>query len=227
MIREVLRLIVIDDDQEWCELLKLTAQSFVDENKRLKYDMDMSSTLEEAKRMIQEAEQQATPYTVAIVDMNFEMGKKKIEYPRGKEVVQYIKTNHTYMACIMVSGSGITPETVLELRDDYNLDYYVSKDRFDRDAFGKAIEKAIRRVHTTTTTNQYEQKLRQLLKQWRSTYLSISGNLAAARQREALKGIDTDIATLNEIKRYRANLQEAQAQIASIEQQLASLTRES
>lgn len=211
-----IRLIAIDDDPEWCSLIEITAQS-------LGYLIDTAQSLEEAKLKIQEAEQKGMAYTVAIIDMNFEMGKKKIEFPRGKEAVQYIKSHHASIACIMVSGSGVTPETVLDLRDDYDLDYYVQKDRFDIDAFGRAIKKAIQRTSAVKTTDRYQKELQKLLQHWRGVYLSTSRNLAIARQREALKGIDVDVGTIHEIEQYQAHMQEAEDQIEAIERKLAQL----
>lgn len=144
--RELFRLIVIDDDIDWCRILRITVQS-------MGHSLDTANTLEEAMLKIQQAEDAQQPYDVALIDMNFEMGKQRIAIPRGKEVVQYVKQHHPYMACIILSGSGVTPDSVLDLRDDYDLDYYVQKDRFDLDTFSKALERAVTRVRSSVGAN--------------------------------------------------------------------------
>ncbi len=211
-----LRLIVIDDEPEWCNDLATTAEV-------LGYKLASANTLEEAKLKIQEAERQGVPFDVALIDMNFEMGKKKIEVPRGKEVVRYIKTHHAPMACIMVSGSSVTPEMVLDLRDDYDLDYYIQKHRFDIDAFARVIKKVVARARSGGTIQRRQQELQKLLGQWQDVHLFMSRNLAIVRRREAIKGIDVDVKTIHEIEQYEAALQEATTQIQLIEQRLAVL----
>ena len=214
--REPLRLIAIDDEADWCALLGSTARL-------LGHTLDSASTLEEAVLMIQAAEAQERPYHGAIVDMNFETGKRKIELPRGKEVVQYLKAKYSSMACIMVSGAGVSPETVLDLRDDFDLDYYLRKDYFDIETFDRALQKAIRRVRAVRSGEYSAQQLQLLLRQWQGIALQTSRNLAVMRERQALKGLDVDVATLNEIKRYTLELDEVRAHVKELEQQIATL----
>jgi ActR/RegA family two-component response regulator len=214
--REPLRLIAIDDEADWCALLASTARV-------LGYMLDSASTLEEAVLKIQAAEAQERPYHGAIVDMNFETGKRKIELPRGKEVVQYLKSKYAYMACIMVSGAGVPPETVLDLRDDFDLDYYLRKDYFDIETFDRALQKAIRRSRAVRSGGHYAQRLQLLLRQWQGIALQTNTNLAVVRERQALKGLDVDVATLNEIERYTLELNEVRAHIKELEQQIAAL----
>lgn len=214
---EPLRLIAIDDEADWCSHLAITARIFG-------YTLDSAQTVEEARLKIQEAEQQGRPYHAAIVDMNFEMGKKKIELPRGKEVLKYLKSNHPLIACIMVSGSeSISPETVLDLRDDFDLDYYLGKAHFDIDTFNQAIQKAVRRVRAVRSGGLEELRLQRLLEQYRGIYLNVYKNLANAQERKAMKGVDVDVATLNEIARYKEELREAEGRVRDVEQQLVSI----
>ena len=213
---EPLRLIAIDDEVEWCSLLASTARL-------LGYTLDFATTLEEAALKLQAAEQVQRPYHAAIVDMNFETGRKKIELPRGKEVIQYLKTNHGPIVCIMVSGAGVSPEMVLDLRDDFDLDYYLRKDHFDIDTFNQSLQKAIRRGRAVKSVSHRAQRLQRLLAQWQGIYLHTYDNLAVASERKAMKGLDVDVATLNEIERYEAELREAERHIKEIERQLAGL----
>jgi CheY-like chemotaxis protein len=135
-----LRLLVIDDDEEWRSILSDIAED-------LGHTADTAATLEEARTKLRRADARQRRYDIALIDMNFEIGKQNTQMPRGKEVVQYIKTHYPAMACIMVSGSlNITPERVLDLRDDYDLDYYIQKERFEIDTFVRALERALARV---------------------------------------------------------------------------------
>src|SRR4051794_26873182 len=121
-----LRLIVIDDEPSWCTMFGHMARS-------LGHTLDAAHTPEEAKVIIQQAEAAHRPYAVAIVDLNFKIGK--IALSRGQELIQYIKAHHPSTACIIASGQKVLPDSVLDLRDDYDLDYYVQKDRISLDIF--------------------------------------------------------------------------------------------
>jgi len=110
-------IIIIDDDREWCAVLSEMVTT-------LGYFADKAYTLEEAQLRINESEKKNAPYAVAILDMNFETGKSNIEVPRGKEILKYIKSHHPHIACVIISGAGKDVDEILDLRDDYDLDYY-------------------------------------------------------------------------------------------------------
>lgn len=210
---EALRLIAIDDEDEWCARLKTTAGLYG-------HTLDSATTLEDAIAKIQAAERDGRPYDVALVDMNFETGRKRIELPRGKEALKYLKAHHPQVACIMISGAPVSPETVLDLRDDFDLDYYLRKEHLDIDTFDRSIRKAVRRARSVGPGCAAEQRLERLLAQWRGVHLRIYENLATASERKALKGLDVDVATLNEIGRYEQELAEAARHIDELERQL-------
>jgi CheY-like chemotaxis protein len=136
-----LKLIVIDDDLDWCRTLSLVVRS-------IGHLLDIAQTLEDAKKQLIEAEEQQAPYVAAFIDMNFEMpvsaGSRPLALPFGQEAIRYIKTNHPRIACIMVSGDTMSPDQVLDLRDEFDLDYYVQKDRLE--VLDKALFRAIQRV---------------------------------------------------------------------------------
>jgi DNA-binding NtrC family response regulator len=134
-----LKILIIDDEPVWCESIGMCAEL-------LGYMWESASSFEKAKIALKEAEEEGTPFSVATIDMAFEVGKRGTETPLGKGILQYIKSKHPYIACIMVSGSPEVAHQVLDLRDDYELDSFISKDRFDLDTFGEEIAKAIKRV---------------------------------------------------------------------------------
>src|SRR5262245_30442744 len=138
---ERLKLIVIDDDPDWCQTLSLVVRS-------IGHMLDAAQTLEDAKEKLLQAEEQQAPYVAAFIDMNFEMsvstGSGRLALPFGQEAIGYIKANHPRVACIMVSGDSMTPDKALDLRDEFGLDYYVQKDRLE--VLDKALRRALQRV---------------------------------------------------------------------------------
>jgi CheY-like chemotaxis protein len=210
------RLLVIDDDPEWCSLLQAVAAS-------VGYHLDIAHSLEIAKLELAEAVEKQIVYAAAIIDMNFELASTGMDYPRGKEVVQFIKSNYPKIACVMVSGVPMSPGDVLDLRDNYDLDYFVEKDRCDLDVFNQALKKALHRVEVRYNPQTQENELRATLASWERTQLSLSQSLAIVQEREAKMGLAVDVKTVNEINHYRENLQEAEKKIAELKGRLAAL----
>jgi DNA-binding NarL/FixJ family response regulator len=135
-----LKILVIDDDPECQSTIGTYAEL-------LEHTWESSSTFDEAKRMIENAERCGAPFAVATIDMKFTMGKYKPGKPTtalGTGILQYIKKKHPYIACIMVTAE--VPHQLLDLRDEYKLDAYISKGRLDQDSLAEAINKALERV---------------------------------------------------------------------------------
>jgi CheY-like chemotaxis protein len=145
-----LRLIVVDDKPAWCQTIGFMVQG-------LGHTLDVANTLEEAKIKIRAAEEQGNPYTIAIIDMNFEI--EGVEVSRGQEAIKYIKDHHNYMACIVASGQKVMPDDVLDLRDEYGLDYYLQKDRIDMGKIKKALQTALKRIELAGAANKHQQDL--------------------------------------------------------------------
>lgn len=136
-----MKVLVIDDDPDMRFVIQSQLQI-------LNYATDEAAHLEEAKPKLQQAEESGQPFAAATVDMKYRIHASNIaEIPRGREIIRYIKTHHPYIACIMVTGSvtEIPVEEILELRDDYGMDYFLSKNRLD--TLGNAMQRALARVH--------------------------------------------------------------------------------
>jgi len=86
---------------------------------------DTVNNLKDFKIKLNEAEAQGKKYSVAIIDMNLSPENAKVRRS-GQEAIKIIKSNHAYIGCIMASGS-LSGDIVLKLRDDYDLDTYISK----------------------------------------------------------------------------------------------------
>jgi ActR/RegA family two-component response regulator len=209
-----LKIIIMDDDEVWCTTISQMARL-------MGHNAETAVTLEDAHQKIQNAYNTNNPYHVAVVDLNFEIGKHKVEVPRGKETIRFIKTRHPYMACVVVSGAPFTPDNVLDMRDEYGLDYYLQKDRFDLDTFSRAIEKSLRRVNPVEDLDNQRNNLKEVLDRWKNVRIILLNDLGKAREREALKGIDSDVATQNEIERYTRQIGEVEKTIALLEKEIA------
>ena len=128
------RMIVIDDDQAWCEIVRKMARG-------LGYSVESVNNPEDAYALIEKARNERVPFRLAIVDMRFEIGKYDISL--GRDVIKTIKDCYPEMACVLSSGEKLSPSDVLDLRDDYGLDYYLAKTDIERDALNYAINRAL------------------------------------------------------------------------------------
>lgn len=133
------RILIVDDEVDWRNIISLMSNS-------LGYTPEVASTLNEATQKIQTAYQEGNPFNVVTLDVGFVVGHTSFQ--GGKQLLKQIKAQYADMACVMISGSeGITPDTVLDLRDEYGLDYYIQKDRLEPDLLRRAILRAIERVN--------------------------------------------------------------------------------
>jgi ActR/RegA family two-component response regulator len=212
-----LKILIMDDDEVWCQTIGQMARL-------MGHNAETATSLEEAHEKIQNAFNNHDPYHIAIVDLNFSVGvgKAKTAVPRGKETIHFIKTRHPYMACMVVTGADFTPDNVLDMRDEYGLDYYLQKDRFDLDTFSRAIEKSLRRVQPARKTGSLQNSLQEALARWKNVQALLLNDLGKVKEREAFKGIDADVGTRNEIERYARQIGEVEKTIALLEKELAS-----
>jgi CheY-like chemotaxis protein len=128
------RMLVIDDNKGWCEIVGVMANS-------LGYSVEAVGSPDEAYVKLAQAQQEGFPFRLAIVDMRFEIGDYNVSL--GKDVIKTIKDNYPQTACILSSGEKLTPGDVLDLRDDYGLDYCLPKVDIERDKLNYAINRAL------------------------------------------------------------------------------------
>jgi CheY-like chemotaxis protein len=144
---ESLRILVIDDDRDWFRNISIILRS-------LGYHPDYASSFEEARTKLENAQQSGAPYHLATIDITFtiphspEFAASSTNLRLGRQILQYIKKTYPHIACVMISNSEqVSAETALDLRDEYSLDYFLSKDRFnDGDLMNHAIQRAMTRV---------------------------------------------------------------------------------
>jgi DNA-binding NtrC family response regulator len=213
------RIIIIDDDQEWCTILSGLIR-------KLGYDSDLAHTVDEAKFRIAENDNDKArkPYLIAILDMNFETGKSNVEMPRGKEMLEFIKNEHPYIACIMISGAGKDFDEILDLRDNYDLDYYLAKERVEIDKLSKALAKARQRSNPLGSATRKRKYLQDMLEKWEGERFIWISNLGESRIIRAKEGLQASIHTINQIKECETELLKVEKQIAVIKEEIEKLT---
>ncbi len=143
------RILVIEDDSEFGEVLR-------EGLKLLGYESALATFPEQGLQLIQQAQAEGSPFTVASVDKMFEVGgRKRSEFPHGQGLVKEIKERYPYIATIMVTSQHHTPQEVLKLRDDYCVDQFMHKDEIsDLNVLQTAIERATSRVERNISSGQ-------------------------------------------------------------------------
>jgi DNA-binding NtrC family response regulator len=210
-----LRIIIIDDEEDWGSMLKTVAES-------LGHSADYVKKLQDAQDKIKIADERKEPYSIATIDRNFKTGEKGIEVARGIEVLNFIKSNYKYIACIMVSGHTVLPDEVLDLRDKYDLDYYLQKDRVEIGSFKKAIERAVQRIRPKDSKERLR-LLKDSLDKWLGIHDEFFKNLSHYTLISAKKGMDVDVMTINGISQCKSGIEEAENYIKSIKEEIEGL----
>ena len=136
---ESLNILIIDDDPDYHYIIGKYA-------KNLGHTWAAAANLEQAEQALEDAEKAGTPFSIATIDMRFEVGKKGIESPLGRDILRSIKSKYPYIACIMVTGSPEVAPELLKYRDKYGLDSFIAKDRLSEEVLAEEIAWAIGRV---------------------------------------------------------------------------------
>lgn len=143
---QALRVLIIDDDP----LLPSLIGSIME---MLGHTWQSANNPDDALLALKEAEKSKNPFSIVTIDMKFDVGKNEVPMLIGKTILQKIKSQYPHIACIVISGSGVAAHEVLDLRDEYGLDYYISKDRLDKDTLDRGIKRALRRVKIIKNIN--------------------------------------------------------------------------
>ena len=114
------KILIIDDDPLLQTLIGNMAEM-------LGYGWEAANSLQEAQQALKQADTRGQPFAVVTIDMKFEVGKDGVSMLMGKTILQQIKAQYPQTACIVISGAGLSAHEVLDLRDDYGLDYYTGE----------------------------------------------------------------------------------------------------
>lgn len=206
MATEQPRILIIDDDPLFHGLIGGTAEM-------LGYTWQAANNLNEAMLALREAETHETPFAVVTIDMKFEMGKGGEQVLLGKTILRQIKAAYPNIACIIISGSGVPAHEVLNMRDDYGLDYYISKDRLEPETLDRGIKRALERIRPLKNTEVRRVKLEKALEKYKDICAIYVHNLAQMEEKKAQKGIDVSVDIENQIELYQEKLQAAQHKV--------------
>lgn len=187
----------------------------------LGYIWQAANTLEEALLALKEAEERDDPFAIVTIDMNFEVDKN--EMPLGTMILQKIKKHYPHIACIIISGAGLGAQDVLDLRDDYGLDYYISKDRCDSKTLDQGIRRALARVRPLRNASRRRELLAETFEKYQDIYAIYARNLARVEEKKAQKGIEVSVDIENQIDRYKQQLAEVQQKLREIKEEIERL----
>jgi DNA-binding NtrC family response regulator len=210
-----LKILIIDDDPLFHGLVGTNAEM-------LGYIWQSANNLQEAMLALKEAEANKTPFSVVTVDIQFK-GEEGSKMPIGKTILRRIKSQYPTIACIVISGTIVSAQEVLDMRDDYGLDYYISKDRFDPDTFDRGIKRALERVNPVGSTEERRRALEKTLQKYQDICATYAYNLALVEEKKAQRGIDASVDLENQITLYREQLAEATIKVQEISAEIARL----
>jgi hypothetical protein len=172
---------------------------------------------------LRRAQEKGDPFSIATIDMQFKVGERGTQSPRGKEILRTIKSEYPYVACIMISGSSVSGHEVLDLRDNYDLDYFISKDRLDEEMLKRAIARAMERVRPLGSSERRLEVLNKTLEIYKDTCIQYARNLAQVEKKKAQQGIDVGVGVENQIEGYKAMLEKIKERIRETEQDIRRL----
>lgn len=209
-----MKILIIDDKSLFHSLIGANVEL-------LGFNWQAAHTVDQALLTIKEAEVKQEPFAVVTIDLNFEIEEN--EMPVGKLILQQIKTKYPHIACIIISGSGLSPHEVLDLRDNYGLDYYISKDRFDASTLERGIKRALERVRPLGDTDKRRQLLQETLEKYQDICVIYVNHLARVEEKKAQRGIDVSVDIEYQIESYKQQLAEAEMKVRAIVDQIKQL----
>lgn len=145
-------ILIVDDEKDFIEL-------FGNYVKLLNGDAITTQNVEDAQKILENLRFDKSIMLV-IVDLKYPVGSgndtpgQGNEVSRGVEIVRYVKVEHPEVACLMISGKTVSPSDVLDMRDQYGLDYFLAKDNLSLTNFANAIISAKKRVEVVQ--NEYD-----------------------------------------------------------------------
>lgn len=134
-----IKILIIEDDPIWRELITRLAKS-------LGYDAQTANSFEEVEEKLRQAETIGQPFSIVTIDALFKLGETNQEYYLGYEILRYIKSTYQNMPCILISGVSAVGSKVLDLREEYGLDYYIPKMDLNPKELEMRVQKAIARA---------------------------------------------------------------------------------
>lgn len=149
---ESLRILIIDDDPEWRDMISELASYLGHRPQTLgERSTDLANQVE---AVLQEAETNGDPIALVTIDWAFEVGKGQTESQLGQQILRRLKLQYPHIACILISGTTDAAYRLLKLRDRYNLDAYIPKVNLNEDTLADAIKTGLERVQAMEQTEK-------------------------------------------------------------------------
>jgi DNA-binding NarL/FixJ family response regulator len=136
-----LRALIVEDDAGWRAIY---ADVLADSGYRLEYAVSYG----EARGQLQR-----TPFAFAIVDLHLISSADPLENRDGFWLLR--ATQQRSLPTIVVSALG-APDDIDKAYDEYGVFAFVEKEAFDRKAFLRTIQDAVRTAHTAATAARVE-----------------------------------------------------------------------
>ena len=132
-----IRILVIDDDRNWLDVIKMMI-------KHIGYEVNGVDSLEELKTELEKSLVNEDPYSIVLTDVIFDVRGHPISL--GKYIVSYVKNNYPNIECTLLTGARFDPIEIMSLRDEYDVAYVLYKDMIEVDTLSETIKKMIVRA---------------------------------------------------------------------------------
>ena len=141
------KILIIDDDESFCQLISRYVEMF-------SCEPDIATNRDSAIELLENSVLSGTPYSVVTIDMRLEEGDEVYKKFQGVELLQFIKVEHPLTGCLILSGESLSYDEILDLRDNYGMDYILAKDQFSPSKFSEALKRAYGRAQMTSKTTK-------------------------------------------------------------------------
>ena len=138
---ELKDILVIDDENFW----RATIAKMVS---RLGFTCKSVGDFEEAIVVLDQAEANNQLFDIAIIDVNFQYASagQTIFTPYGIQLLPDITEKYPYLGRVIITGASHPHHYILDLRDEYDIDYYIHKNTLTEEVLHKGFQRAIARA---------------------------------------------------------------------------------
>jgi serine/threonine protein kinase len=124
------KVLVIEDEPTWQRQI---SQALIG------YDLQTTPTVEEAKQYLDQARIEGTPFQVITLDISLERSKRGQFDKSGERLLNYIKSKHPNIKCVVVSGTA-NVDQVSDYFSKFSVLNCFSKRSFDAKRFREYID---------------------------------------------------------------------------------------
>jgi hypothetical protein len=194
-------------------------------------------TFDDAAREIDRASKEGKPFTIVTIDNELRLGSSRHRLARN--ILQRLKLGREYsqldMGCIMITGTRFSEREILNLRDKFGLDYFISKLDLDVESLKEGIKVASVPKKPNFAAEELinmpgrERRLNMLsetLNIYKNICLVYDRNLAILKEKKARQGGDISPRMENEITVCEKDLRDTEEKVRDLENQISQLFNE-